>query len=184
MVLTSQVPSNTELDIVLTAVFAVFLYEFVGLVLTDSTYPLGFFFWMDLIGTLSMLFDISYMLGSDATVPEKVRDSSASDNVILVRAARAAKLGARAGRLSRVLKILRFMPFLYVRQTDQRKVKMATVITNQLNTVLAQRVAFLTISIVVMMPVFNLFAYPERDYSFTTWAELLAKNVKEGPSEI
>jgi len=48
-----------------------------------------------------------------------------------------------------------------------------------LNTVLAQRVAFLTISIVVMMPVFNLFAYPERDYSFTTWAELLAKNVKE-----
>jgi len=174
-----QVPSNTELDIVLTAVFAVFLYEFVGLVLTDSTYPLGFFFWMDLIGTLSMLFDISYMLGSDATVPETVRDSSASDNVILVRAARAAKLGARAGRLSRVLKILRFMPFLYVRQTDQRKVKMATVITNQLNTVLAQRVAFLTISIVVMMPVFNLFAYPERDYSFTTWAELLAKNVKE-----
>jgi len=174
-----QVPSNTELDIVLTTVFAVFLYEFVGLVLTDSTYPLGFFFWMDLIGTLSMLFDISYMLGSDATVPETVRDSSASDNVILVRAARAAKLGARAGRLSRVLKILRFMPFLYVRQTDQRKVKMATVITNQLNTVLAQRVAFLTISIVVMMPVFNLFAYPERDYSFTTWAELLAKNVKE-----
>jgi hypothetical protein len=174
-----QVPSNTELDVVLTAVFAVFLYEFVGLVVTDQSYPASFFFWMDLIGTLSMLFDISYLLGSDATVPEKVRDSSASDNVILVRAARAAKLGARAGRLSRVLKILRFMPFLYVRQTDQRKVKMASVITNQLNTVLAQRVAFLTISIVVMMPVFNLFAYPERDYSFTTWADLLAKNVKE-----
>lgn len=173
----AQIPSNEELDAILTVVFVVFLFEFVGLSVSDATYPLSFFFWMDFVGTMSMLFDISYLLGDDATAPEQVRDARASDNVVLVRIARAAKLGARAGRLSRVLKLLRYMPFLYNKDEAKSKVKLARVITNQLNTVLAQRVAFLTICIVVMMPVFEIFKYPERDNSFTSWAQMLARDV-------
>jgi cAMP-specific phosphodiesterase 4 len=174
-----QVPSNTELDVALTLVLVVFLFEFFGLTLTEREYPGGFFFWMDLIGTLSMLFDISYLLGPDATRPEQVRESSAKDNVVLVRAARTARLGARAGRLTRVLKLLRFMPCLYVPEDGGGNVKVAHSITGRLNTVLAQRVAFLTICIVVTMPIFNMFGYPENDGSFTSWAKLLARNVGE-----
>jgi len=174
-----QVPSNVELDVVLTLVLLVFLSEFLGLALTESTYPGGFFFWMDLIGTLSMLFDISYLLGADATSPERVSEASANENVALARAARTARLGARAGRLTRVLKVLRFLPFLYTRKDGSGKVKVAHAISSRLNTVLAQRVAFLTIGIVVTMPVLNMFQHPETDRSFTSWAKLLARNVEE-----
>jgi len=174
-----QVPSNVELDVVLTLVLLVFLSEFLGLALTESTYPGGFFFWMDLIGSLSMLFDISFLLGTDATRPEEWSETSAKDNVILVRAARVARLGARAGRLTRVVKILRFMPFLYTQEGDDGNVKVAHSITGRLNSGLAKRVAFLTISIVVTMPIFNMFQYPESDHSFTSWAKLLDRSVKE-----
>merc|ERR1719491_921139 len=119
-----QVTSNVEQDVILTIVFAVFALEFFGLLMTDASYIFGFFFWMDLVGTISMIFDISYLLGIDAEKPEISNTDNNRDNLIVVRLARAAKLGARAGRLSRVLKLLRFMPFLYNSdQTDN--VKMA-----------------------------------------------------------
>jgi len=66
---------------------------------------------------------------------------------------------------------------MYVRD-DPGQVKVAHAISGRLNTVLAQRVAFLTICIVVTMPIFNMFQYPESDGSFTSWAKLLAVNVE------
>jgi len=177
-----QVPTNTELDIILTFCFAVFGFEFLGLSLTDASYLLGFFFWMDLLGTISMVADISYMYGADATAPNVINvgeaEGSASDNIIVVRAARAAKLGARAGRLSRVLKMLRFVPFLKSEQ-DGHGVKMARVISNQLTNVLSTRVAFLCIAVVVILPLFTLFTYPVVDDSMGAWTELLARNAEE-----
>jgi len=168
----AQVPTNTELDVVLTMVFIVFLAEFVGLSLTDTSYFLGFFFWMDLVGTLSMVYDFSYALGEDATQNHKATASS-QDNTIVVRAARAAKLGARAGRLTRVMKVLRF---LTKGNEDEEKDQMAKVISNQLTNALSTRVAFLTIAIVVLMPLFGLFNYPESDDSMLAWSELLDAN--------
>jgi len=172
-----QVPSNTELDIILSVVFFIFAFEWVGLVLTDASYMFGFFFWMDLVGTCSMLADISFLLGSSATKPVQVQQGGGStENIIVVRAARAAKLGARAGRLSRVLKILRFLPFLNSgAEADAKKVKMAKVISGQLTNVVSTRVAFLTICMVVVIPVFSLFTYPETDDSMYAWAELLTR---------
>jgi len=175
-----QVPTNTELDVLLTVVFAVFALEFVGLAITDTSYFLGFFFWMDFVGTASMAFDISYMAGADATQPDRVSrraGSSSSENVTFVRAARAARLGARAGRISRVLKILRFLPFLFNSSSDHdAKVKVARVISNQLTNVLSTRVAFLTICVVVVLPFLSLFTFPEVDESMAAWAEVLNRN--------
>jgi len=171
----AQVPSNTALDVLLSLVFVVFALEFLGCCATDTSYILGFFFWMDLLGTVSMIFDISFMAGIDVTEPFYVnRDSGSSQsNVIVVRATRATKLGARAGRISRVLKILRFLPFL-MKSEDDKRVKMAKVISNQLTHGLSTRVAFLTIAIVVIMPLFTMFAYPEEDDSMGAWTQLLA----------
>lgn len=179
-----QVATNTELDIILTLCLVIFAIEFIGLSLTDASYLLGFFFWMDLLGTVSMVADLSYMLGSDATQPYLVSvgdaEGSASDNIIVVRAARAAKLGARAGRLSRVLKLLRFIrQWLLNTEEDPRSVKMAKVISNQLNNVLSTRVAFLCIAIVVTLPLFTLFTYPVLDDSMGAWTELLGRNAED-----
>eukprot|EP00929_Paragymnodinium_shiwhaense_P117907 TRINITY_DN8939_c0_g2_i1.p1 TRINITY_DN8939_c0_g2~~TRINITY_DN8939_c0_g2_i1.p1 ORF type:complete len:891 (+),score=194.66 TRINITY_DN8939_c0_g2_i1:190-2862(+) len=169
-----QVPGNVELDTILTIVMLIFLFEFLGLSLTDPSYFLGFFFWMDLVGTASMLADVSYVAGQDATQSASA-SSSGEQNTVVVRAARAAKLGARAGRLSRVLKLLRFV--MSRDESDVATVKMAKVISNQLSNVLSTRVAFLTIATVVVMPVFNLFTYPEDDDSMASWSALLDRNV-------
>merc|ERR1719409_1701184 len=125
-----------------------------------------------------MVFDISYLVGPDATQPERYTGAGAEENVIVVRAARATKLGARAGRLSRVMKLFRFLPFVNSTQNES-DVKMARVISGQLTNVLSTRVAFLTICIVVMLPIFGMFSYPEVDDSMSSWARMLARDSKE-----
>jgi len=174
----AQVSTNVEQDAILTFVFIIFAIEFLGLVLTDASYLFGFFFWMDLVGTISMIFDISYLLGVNAKEPEKRNTDSGRENLIVVRLARAAKLGARAGRLSRVLKLLRFLPFLY--NSDQNEnVKMARVISNQLTNVISTRVAFLSICIVIFLPFLGMWTYPEMDDSMGAWTQLLASNAQD-----
>lgn len=129
---------------------------------------------MDFIGTVSMTMDISFMLGSNAEEPVYLKGSAdnAKGHLIVVRAARAAKLGARAGRLSRVLKVLRFLPFMgQTKASDAPRV--AKAISNQLNNALSTRVACLTIFLVVVLPIFGMFAFPEDDHSMRAWAQLL-----------
>jgi hypothetical protein len=171
--------TNAELDIILSVIMGLFLIEFVGLTLTDPSYLLSFFFYMDFIGTASMIMDISYMLGPDASEPVYLKGSAedARQQIIVVRAARAAKLGARAGRLSRVLKVLRFLPFIGSSQTADSP-KVAKVISNQLTNVLSTRVACLTIVLVVILPIFGMFTFPEDDYSMRAWAQLLTLNAQ------
>eukprot|EP00438_Fugacium_kawagutii_P002982 Skav211143 [mRNA] locus=scaffold4091:232253:241754:+ [translate_table: standard] len=64
-----QVPSNTEQDVVLTIVFALFIFEWVGLTLTDANYLFSFFFLMDFLGTASMVLDSAAGLCSGITCP-------------------------------------------------------------------------------------------------------------------
>mmetsp|Transcript_93516 Transcript_93516/g.185533 ORF Transcript_93516/g.185533 Transcript_93516/m.185533 type:complete len:919 (+) Transcript_93516:178-2934(+) len=173
-----QVATNAELDAILTTVFVVFLLELLGLSLTDMSYLFGFFFWMDLLGTLSITFDISYMAGQDATQPLRVsykEHISSGQNMVFARTARAARLEARAGRLGRVLKILRFLPFLLStgNQRSNSQVKTARVMSNQLTNFLSIRVAFITISIAGMLPLFGLLRHPQADDSMVAWTEVL-----------
>lgn len=185
----AQVRSSVELDIILTAVMALFFSEFLGQVLTEATYVLSFFFWMDLIGTALMAFDISFMAGTDAAEPE-VKGVSEPDALMIVRTTRVAKLAARAGRLSRMMKMLRLVPswdsvrnLIGCRQADAdkkhspgQKVRMAAVISNQLSNVLSTRVAFLTICIVVCVPLLSIWLYPADDDSMEVWVTLLSRN--------
>jgi HD-GYP domain-containing protein (c-di-GMP phosphodiesterase class II) len=168
-----EVEGNAAQDVILTVVFAIFLGEFFGLLLTDASYLLGFFFFMDLLGTASMIFDISYLLGTSASEPERRSPDSGQENIIVVRAARATKLGARAGRLSRVLKLLRFMPFLK-NDLQDKDVQMARRISSQLMNVISTRVAFLSICIVIVLPFLGMFTYPEVDDSMIAWTQLLS----------
>jgi len=175
-----QVPTNIELDIILTIVLLIFSFEFFGLCLVDASYIFGFFFWMDLIGTGSMLMDMSYIVSAnDATKAVIVtQGSKGASDVIVVRAARAAKLGARAGRISRVLKIMKLITSFRSSGEDDQ-IRVAKVISNQLTNVLSTRVAFLTICVVVVMPLFELFKYPEMDDSMGAWTKLLDRNAAE-----
>jgi len=168
-----QVPTNKELDAVLTTAFSLFTLELILHCASDPAYPFSFFFFMDLLGTLSMGFDISYAFGPDATVPERYTEKNKNGaQFMMLRAARAARLAARAGRLSRVVKVLRF---LSSNEEDdaEKQVKMAKVISNKLSDVLSIRVAFLVICIAIVLPTFQMFEYPEMDESMIAWTQML-----------
>lgn len=169
-----QVPSNIELNVSLMAVFIFFCFEFIALTLTDPRYFNSFFFWTDILGTISMLFDISWCFGPDVTLPTKSGSRQHDDTIIAVRARAAVKQVARAGRLSRVLKLLRFMPF--VRGGTGENYQVARSISSKLTSMLSTRVAFLSLCIVVALPMFGMFTYPEVDDSLPAWAELLSRD--------
>lgn len=175
------VNSNTEIDIILTLVMGLFAIEFVGLTALDATYFLSFFFLMDIVGTVSMIFDISYLVGLDNTRVQTYTssDSGAKKNLMLLRAARAARVGARAGRLSRVLRILRFLPFLSAAKEDRSGGGIAASISRQLANLLATRVACLTIILVMVIPAFDILSFPQDDHALQAWVERLGANLDE-----
>ncbi|CAE7622368.1 PDE9A [Symbiodinium pilosum] len=172
----AQAPENTSLDILLTGCFCFFLAELLANTLTMESYLNSFFFWMDIIGTASIIFDISIFLGRDVTQRERSTGQSVgSDNAVFARASRAAKQAARAGRMSRLLKLLRFLPFLQNKEQSGQQV--ANAVSNKLTVMLATRVAFLSVCIVILIPLFSTFMYPEAEDSMTTWATLLSGDV-------
>lgn len=168
--------TNAAIDIILFFVMILFGIELVFLSAVDATYFLSFFFIMDIVGTITMIFDISFMFGSDnSKVLQYTGDGGSKNNMMLLRATRAARVGARAGRLSRVLKMLRFLPFLKGAHSKQERGGIAGSISGQLANLLATRVACLTILLVVVIPLFDILTFPQSDYSLTVWTERLAR---------
>jgi len=171
--------SNAVIDVLLTVVMIMFTFEFVSLSISDPAYHLSFFQLMDFIGTVSMIFDISYMFGVDNSAPTVTSNDSGRADVALLRAARAAKIGARAGRLSRVLRILRFLPFLKSPGQDE-STGIASMISGRLANLLAVRVAALTIILVMVIPIFDVWTFPQEDFSLQTWVQRLSNNLELG----
>jgi cAMP-specific phosphodiesterase 4 len=169
----AAVNSSFASDLILSVVMLLFTVEFFLLCSVDATYLLSFFFLMDIVGTISMIFDISYMVGTDAEEAQIAGDASNKHNLMLLRASRTARVGARAGRLSRVLRVLRFLPFLTNKRAE-KSVGISKAISGQLANLLATRVACLTILLVMVIPLFDLMTFPQSDYSLQTWVERLS----------
>eukprot|EP00927_Polykrikos_kofoidii_P059723 TRINITY_DN54860_c0_g1_i1.p1 TRINITY_DN54860_c0_g1~~TRINITY_DN54860_c0_g1_i1.p1 ORF type:complete len:1168 (-),score=211.09 TRINITY_DN54860_c0_g1_i1:263-3583(-) len=172
------VPDNLLNDVVLTVVMCCFFLELLLLSLVDSSYPLSFFFFMDCIGTFSMVTDISFMFGMRADKPQK--SQSAESDLTFFKATRTAKIGARAGRLSRLVKIMRFLPSNMRKNTQAESLQQ---ISNQLTNDVSKRVAVLTILLVIFMPLFTIHLYPDMDLSMATWVEAVARRAAEERSD-
>jgi len=92
--------------------------------LAKPKYFLGFYFWLDLVATLSLLFDIQAFMDAitnadDDDVEEGGDGGTAEDQATLARASRASKAGARAGRIVRLVRLVRIVK-LY-KSYQQRK---------------------------------------------------------------
>jgi class 3 adenylate cyclase len=80
-------------------VFLGFTFEFLSNIFTGRDYgsDVGdLFFWLDFIGTVSLLPDFLILFGYELEVP---------DNAVLARVARAARIGARLSRLTKVFRV-------------------------------------------------------------------------------
>jgi class 3 adenylate cyclase len=86
------------MDVATLVVFIVFVFELLMSLVCVPTY-FHFFFWLDLVATISMYFEIGFFSQS----------SSLGSNLALAKAGRAAKAGARAGRLVSILRLIRLV---------------------------------------------------------------------------
>lgn len=165
--------ANIALDVILILVFVVFALESIILSLVKDDYLWSFFFWCDIIGTISILLDIE-MINSLWTGDDGQASSGA-----LLRAARAAKIGARYGRLMRLLKLMKFMDYMpCFKKSDEDAAEptmsAARRVSNQLSNILSRRVAFLVLSLVIILPLLNYDMYYASDVEFEAYASSIA----------
>lgn len=169
-----QVPDNISLDIILTLIFFVFLFEFIITSLTDASYFFSMFAVMDAISSLSMITDVSYLLGVSATDPQEIdaADLSANSDVLL-KLTRMARLVTRVGRLTRTSKALWF----FVGEVEKREQsKMLRVMGHQLRQTLSMRLSMIMFCCVFVSPTTLMFVYPVADESIVAWTTILSQD--------
>lgn len=158
-------PGLQVMDTIMTLVTVIFVIELVlNCIVNWKTYPLSIFFWMDLVGTASMILEISFLLGMGG----KIQEASSPIDTVFMRAARAAKVGARAGRVSKFLKYFEKKDT----QNETSEVE-AKVLSRKLTLVLSTRVSVLTIMLAIVIPLFQIGEFPEVDLAMDTWARSL-----------
>ncbi|KAL7553381.1 hypothetical protein ACHAWF_017532 [Thalassiosira exigua] len=106
--------SSLPVDYATLFVFAIFVVE---LVLSLACVPgyLQFFFWLDFVATISLYFEIGFLIEAGGDIGNELG---------LARAGRAAKVGARAGRIANALRLIRLVKvFKFAKWTLRRAMK-------------------------------------------------------------
>ncbi|KAL4454661.1 hypothetical protein ABPG74_021866 [Tetrahymena malaccensis] len=87
---------------------AAFTIEIILSSIAKDGYFLGFFFWLDLLSTVSLLLDIGWIANEifDVNSGGKGKASSAAS---LAKASRASRVGTRAGRIVRIVRLVRLV---------------------------------------------------------------------------
>lgn len=155
-------------------IFVLFMVEIACLWYAQDGYAYSVGFWLDFVGNLSLLIDISWI--ADSFIP----NSTQANDVSVIRAVRAARLGARYGRLLRLIRILRVVKQLNVcgRESNDYEPTMSAIkkVSEDLSMVLSLRVAILVVVLIIIVPFLN---YTPNDYSYNVWVinfRLAAKN--------
>mmetsp|Transcript_117624 Transcript_117624/g.305224 ORF Transcript_117624/g.305224 Transcript_117624/m.305224 type:complete len:897 (+) Transcript_117624:2-2692(+) len=162
-------PGNAVLDALMLIVMVLFFLELIAQSIVEHReYPFSSFFWMDILGTFSMVFEISFMLG----VAGQINTADNNMEGALLRAVRATKVAARAGRLTKILKCLTVMN-LQNRESaiDANGGVQAKILSSKLMLTLSTKVSLLTVVLVLVVPLFQIGQYPEEDLSMRAWSQ-------------
>ncbi len=166
---------NEVLYSILMFVVVIFSGEVIILSVVSEGYFNSFFFWMDFLGTLSILLDIGWVSNSFLSGGSVRRGS-------VLRATRAAKLGARYGRILRLMKLMKltkWCPCLRSNVADDVKAEptlsAVVKISNELTGTISRRVAMLVVTIVIVVP---FLAYSATDFSPDAWMAVLKTTAK------
>mmetsp|Transcript_75554 Transcript_75554/g.179505 ORF Transcript_75554/g.179505 Transcript_75554/m.179505 type:complete len:1020 (-) Transcript_75554:34-3093(-) len=173
-------PGIAILDVLMTTILVIFILEMVLLSITEHrTYIWSFFFWMDLLGSASMIFEISYLLGTQNELTQSDREVDTT----LLRTARATKVGARVGRLTKLTKFIKWMSAWagqrYEESTQKNKqqtaIEHASAVSREVMLHLSVKVALLSIVLIMIIPLFSMGDYPQDDWSLRTWSQRIEK---------
>jgi Ion transport protein len=84
-----------------------FLIEIILASISKEGYFLGFYFWLDLIATLSLIFDIGWFW--DAILGTGGTQANAASAAKAAKAGRGARVGTRASRIARIVRLIRLI---------------------------------------------------------------------------
>jgi hypothetical protein len=162
---------------VLLSVFIIFMIETIVMSIFIKGYLFSFYFFMDLVGNVSMIIDIGWI--SDTFIPDNTIATQGS----VVRATRAAKLGARYGRLLRLMRIVRlakktpcYQRFAGAETDTEPTLTAIKKVSEELGDTLAVRTAILILILVIIIPFLS---YNTVDHSVDSWItnfKIVAKN--------
>lgn len=158
-------PTVVILDVVMSFIAVAFALEMLALLLVDELYRYSFFFLMDLLGTLSMAFEISFLLGGYL-----------NSNTVVLRTARTAKLGARIGRLIKLVKCVSMFYRSTAKKTTQIEAK---VLASKLVVLLSTRVSVIVIVMVMVIPLSSLPLFSTEDMFLSLWPQQLEQSYLE-----
>lgn len=106
--------------IAILACFGVFTVEIILSSIAKPNYIFSFYFWLDIISTLTLLLDVGWV--SDAIFGTSGSTTTALSSATIARAARASKIGSRAGRIVRILRLIRLIRIVKLyKATEQIK---------------------------------------------------------------
>jgi hypothetical protein len=83
--------------------FASFLTELFLSCYSKDDYFLGFYFWLDLVSTLSLIMDIGWVMNAGSSGGSTKKATS------VAKAGRGARIGTKAGRVTRVIRLIRLI---------------------------------------------------------------------------
>lgn len=159
--------ANDGKDTIVVIVMAIFIFETATYSYCQDGYLFGFYFWMDIVGTLSMILDINWIIDKFSGQGSETQSGS------YLRAVRAAKLGARYGRLMRFFKFLKYLRYLpCFKEGEETEPTMSAVrkVSTELGQSLIRSVAFLTLTLVIILP---FIAVPVNDNSIDSFMNVL-----------
>ncbi len=84
-----------------------FTLEIVIASICKPDYIFGFYFWLDVISTVSLITDIGWIMNSILGQEGGIENAQQAAKV--ARASRGARIGTRAGRIARVIRLIRLV---------------------------------------------------------------------------
>lgn len=91
--------------------FFFFGLEIVLSCIVRDDYWLGFYFWLDIISTISLIADIGWIMSaiSGTGTGQASNSSNIQQATKLARAGRGARIGTKAARLARIIRLIRLL---------------------------------------------------------------------------
>lgn len=96
-------------DYITTVALGLFSLEITLNALCQENYFNSFYFWLDMISTISLITDISWIWNAIIGEQEDYSASNPEQAGQLARAGRGARIGTRAGRITRVIRLIRLI---------------------------------------------------------------------------
>lgn len=102
--------------------FVIFIIEFLLTCYSKSDFMFSFFFFLDIISTLSLLFDIGWITDLIFSTNSSDEAGTSSQNAAqLAKAAQASKIGTRAARVIRIVRLIRLIRIIKLYKAIQQQ---------------------------------------------------------------